>query len=302
MLAIGIDIGGTKILASVINEDGNILYTKEQKTSSYKGKDYIIERIIYAVEEILKQYKIDVIGIGSAGRVNYKKGKIYYATSNLPDWTGLELKKIIQSRTNILTVVDNDVNVAGIGEGWLGAGKGYSSFLCITLGTGIAAALFHEGKIVRGNRWSAGEIGHMILYPNGRKCNCGQRGCFEQYCSGTALFKIYNDMTNCDKKLTSGKEFFQLVKNKDINSLKVLKEFTNNLAIAIVSLCNIIDPEIFILGGGLIDTKEFWWDEMLAKIDEYSNPAVSHPLIKPATFRNKAGIIGAAKLGFDFIK
>ncbi|CAH0119233.1 Glucokinase [Paenibacillus sp. CECT 9249] len=298
MLAIGIDIGGTKIVGGIVDEQGNMIRSVERATEAEKGKAYLLENLERLTEELLAETSADAIGIGSAGRIDVHEGTVYYATPNLPDWTGVRLKQHMVDRFGIPTAVDNDVNAAGIGEMWLGAGKRYSSVVCLTLGTGVAAAVFVNREIVRGHHWSAGEIGHMILYPKGKRCNCGQWGCMEQYCSGTALFKTYNEI--CGKHaVSSGKQFFALLQSGDGIARQVLDAFTDDLAIAMVSLCNIYDPEVFIIGGGLIETQSYWWDAMLEKIGRYANEAVRRPVVLPARFKNQAGLLGAAKLAFD---
>jgi glucokinase len=300
MIALGIDIGGTKIVGGIIDGTGNILVMDERATNASKGKDYILEGLSELITKLNEQHTADVIGIGSAGRINTDEGTVYYATPNLPNWAGLNLKQYIEDRHRIPTVVDNDVNVAGIGEKWLGAGKNFQSVVCLTLGTGIAAAVFVDGKIVRGNHWSTGEIGHMILYPKGKLCNCGQRGCFEQYCSGTSLYLTYNELQ--DKLvLSSGKEYFKLLESGDSIARSLLDTFIDDLAIAFVSLANIYDPEVFIVGGGLIYTREHWWEELERRIKLYANSAVSGLTLLPAAYKNQAGMLGAAKLGFDYL-
>jgi len=300
MIGLGIDIGGTKIAGGIVDDNGRLLDVEYRATDASKGKDYVLEGLNGLIAELRNRCQPDVIGIGSAGRIDVDSGSVYYATSNLPNWTGLNLKQHIEGRHGIPTVVDNDVNAAGIGEMWLGAGKNEKSAVCVTLGTGIAAAVFIDGKIVRGGRWSAGEIGHMILYPGGRPCNCGQRGCFEQYCSGTALYRSYNERCG-QESIASGREFFELLAAGDGVARNVLDAFISDLAVAFISLANVYDPDLFIVGGGLIDTKAWWWEKLERYIREHANPAVANMMLVPAAFKNRAGLLGAAKLGFEYL-
>lgn len=300
MFAIGIDIGGTKILGAVVDLKGNILKTIEKPTSIFLGETEVLNSVYHVISELKSDYNVSVIGVGSAGRVNVDAGEIYFATSNLPNWTGLKIRELIEHKFELPVIIDNDVNVAGIGEKWIGSGENFHSFILATLGTGIAAAVYVNGELIRGTNWSAGEIGHMVLYPHGKECNCGQHGCLEQYCSGTALYKNYNEISQTSH-IQSGKDLFKLVDQGDPNAIFVLKKFVDDLSIAFVSLSNLYDPEAFIIGGGLIDTKHYWWDLLLEKINGYSNIAVSNPLLLPAAFKNNAGVIGAAKLGLDYV-
>jgi glucokinase len=298
---IGIDIGGTKILGGVVDQEGTILATYEKPTSILLGTDAVLETVYQVISELISQFNVSAIGIGSAGRVNIETGEVYFSTPNLPNWTGLKMRELVYKKFNLPVTVDNDVNCAGIGEKWVGASKDFESSVLITLGTGVAAAVFVNGELIRGSHWSTGEIGHMILYPHGKECNCGQRGCLEQYCCGTALYKNYNEQSKTEP-IKTGKEFFHLFNKGDSIAIAVLEKFVDDLAIAMVSLCNVYDPEAFIIGGGLIDTRHNWWEPLMKKINQYANVAVSHPLVRPAAFKNKAGILGAAKLGLDCIQ
>ncbi|WP_135557006.1 ROK family protein [Paenibacillus cymbidii] len=300
MLSIGIDLGGTKAIGGLVDAVGTIVRTEERETDIAKGKDHVLGVIADIAASLLNGSAASVIGIGSAGRVNCDNGTVYFATPNLPDWTGVNVKQFMESKFGLPSVVDNDVNVAGIGEMWLGAGRSYSSSVCLTLGTGLAAAVFVNGELIRGAHWSTGEIGHMILYPHGKPCNCGQCGCFEQYCSGTALCRSYNDRTGSDR-LVSGKQFFDRLHAGDPVAAQVLDKFVGDLAIGLTSLCNVYDPEAFIIGGGLIETSGLWWDALRENIRRYANRAVNEPVLLKAAFQNRAGLLGAAKLGMDYL-
>ena len=297
---ISIDIGGTKTLGALFNENAEILKSIRIPTQPKLGPDNLIESLFKIIDELSQLEKIDCISIGSAGRVNTDDGTIFYSSDNIPNWTGVKLKEIVENKYNILTVVENDCKVTGLGEEWKGAALGTKSYVCIALGTGIGAAVKYDEVLLHGAHWSAAELGHMLLYPKGRQCNCGLKGCFEQYCSGPSLVKRYNDLT--EVKIRNGYEFFDLVKNKDSNALLVLNEFTEDLSMAIISILNIYDPEVVILGGGLIDTKEYWWNQMMEIIKRSSISRLFVPRIEPALLGSSAAIYGAAYLGFNTIK
>jgi glucokinase len=298
---LGVDIGGTKIMAGLVTGQGECLLVKERATEAYRGKSALLEHLENLIDDMISHHQVDAIGIGSAGRIDTNNGTVYFSTPNLPDWTGVPIRQHLEARFQIPIAVDNDVNVAGIGEKWMGAGKPYDSVVCLTLGTGVAAAVYVHGKLIRGKHWSTGEIGHMILYPHGRPCNCGQLGCMEQYVSGTSLYRSYNDMPDAEK-IHSGKQFFERLRDGDVIAMQVMDRFTDDLAISMVSLCNIYDPEAFIIGGGLIETRDLWWDAMTSKIRRFANSAVSNPLILPAINKNQAGMLGAAKIAIDYVE
>jgi ROK family. len=190
---IGIDIGGTKILGGVIGSNGDLIKFKETSTDAYLGRDHILKKLFGVLDDLFDT-DIEGIGIGSAGRINFNTGEVIYATDNLPGWTGINLKEIISQKYKTKTIVENDVNAAIVGENWLGSAKSFKDVLMITLGTGVGGAIILDGKLIRGSHFSAAEIGHTILYPDGKRCNCGQNGCVEQYISGTAIYKRYNEI------------------------------------------------------------------------------------------------------------
>lgn len=299
---ISLDVGGTKTLGALINSRGDKLREFKTATNPQQGRDGLIESLEKVIDTLLTDSSAEAIAIGSAGRINFETGAVYYATNNLPDWTDFKLKEYFEKKYNLPVIVDNDVNVAGLGEEWLGNAQNVSSYVCITLGTGIAAAIKLGNTFIRGHHWSAGEVGHMLLHPEGRQCNCGLKGCFEQYCSGTALFKIYNELSK-NSSINSGRDFFELIKKRDMVALSVLNGFKQNLANALVSLANVYDPEVFILGGGLIETKEYWWDDLIKLIENSALAKnVFTPVVIPAKLGNDAGIYGAAFLAFKYLK
>ncbi len=285
---LGIDIGGSKILGGVVKEDGTLLKVKQVDTEAQKGKETILANLFKVIDDLIAGENVDGIGIGSAGRIDYEKGTVVYATDNLPGWTGTPVKGILEDKYGIEVAVDNDVNAAVLGEMWLGAGKGYRNILMMTIGTGVGGAVVADNKLVRGNSWSAGEIGHMTLYPYGKECNCGQKGCLEQYISGTALYKQYNELSE-NLKIKNARQVFELYRQKDKVAIKVINNFIMLLSISIISIKNILDPEIFIIGGGVIESKELWWNDLKASLSSNIN-------VMSAKLGNKAAMFGAAKL------
>lgn len=251
------------------------------------------------ISTLIKEVKIDCIAIGSAGRINITDGSVFYSSDNLPGWTGTPIKSILEEEFNILTVVENDCKVAGLGEEWQGSAKGLDSYVALILGTGVGASVKLEGNLVHGAHYSAGELGHMTLYPNGRQCNCGLKGCLEQYCSGPSLVKRFNERSAT--QIESGYDFFDLVRSKNQTAVTLLDEFVDDIHTSIIPLCNIYDPEKVIIGGGLIDTKEIWWEKLMLKIESSPLNSLFTPVVVAATLGNKAGIYGAAYLGFNSI-
>lgn len=290
---IGIDIGGTKILGGIIDSEGKLIEIRELPTDASQGRVAILNNVFRIIDGIIDR-NIEGIGVGSAGRINYNTGVVDYATNNLPGWSQFKLKEALEQKYNIPVIADNDVNAAAIGEKWVGAARNYKNFVMLTLGTGVGGAIVLNGDIIRGSHWGAGEIGHMILYPDGRQCNCGHKGCLEQYVSGSAISKRYNHLAGFER-VRNAKEVFELLKKENDSYAKaVVTEFIKSLSTAIVSLKNIIDPELFIIGGGLINSRELWWDELIRLLG-------NDVKIVGAVLGNKAAIFGAARLILDIV-
>ena len=297
--AIGIDIGGTKINIGVIDEEGNIIDKIKLDTERNKGREHILNNLKEVIGELTAKFHIEAIGIGTPGFINVDTGIVTFAGETIANWTGTNIKKEIEKVFPIPVIVDNDANVAAIGEGWLGAAKNFNSFIMITLGTGVGGAFYTEKSgIIRGQNWQAGELGHMILYPNGIKCNCGQNGCVEQYVSGTAIERLYREKHN---ENLSGKEIFERAYNGDEKCKPIVADFINNLAIYLVSLKNLLDPEAVVLGGGLIGSKKYWLDSVKEQFIKRLNSKICFSII-PAKLSNDAGMYGAAKLALEYIQ
>ncbi|HHV75169.1 transcriptional regulator [Thermoanaerobacterium sp. PSU-2] len=284
---VGIDIGGTKILGGVIGFNGDLIKFKETSTDANLGRDHILKKLFGVLDDLFDT-DIEGIGIGSAGRINFYTGEVIYATDNLPGWTGINLKEIISQKYRTKTIVENDVNAAIVGENWLGSAKNFKDVLMITLGTGVGGAIILDGKLIRGSHFSAAEIGHTILYPDGKKCNCGQNGCVEQYISGTAIYKRYNEIVGSNL-VNSAKDVFDLYMKNDKISKLVVDEFVKSLSLLIFNIRNFIDPEIIILGGGVTNSKDLWWEYLKSQIKCDLNISI-------AGLNKFSTVYGAAKL------
>ena len=299
--AIAIDIGGTKTLGALFDEEAHILCEKRIATDPKMGPDHLMSSICQIIEELSSLENIDCIAVASAGRINTIDGSVFYASDNIPGWNRVKIKSILEGKYKLPVFVENDCKAAGLGEEWQGSAKGRTSYLMIVIGTGIGAAVKADGTLLHGAHWSAGEIGHMTLYPNGRKCNCGMKGCFEQYCSGPALVHRYNELTE-NNYIHSGYELFERFEKGDKVSKRVVDEFTTDMSVAVSSLCNIYDPEITIIGGGLSEASRYWWSDFAEKVNSSGIRNQFNPAITTAKLGNKAGIYGAAYLGFQSIR
>lgn len=285
MKTIGIDIGGTSIKGAVI-ENGKILNRAKNPTNARLGRDAILESLFTVIDSLLPFADKDApIGIGSAGDINPISGDVIYATDNLPNFTGLPLGKLVREHYNREVTVINDAVSGLIGELIYGAGQGSENLVMLTLGTGLGGGIVLNNKVLLGSRCRAGRVGHMVIHPRGRSCTCGGEGCCEQYVSATGLIKTAAEhgITNAD----SG-DIFKAAFNGDINALKAREAFFEDFKLVLQNLMNIFDPEKFIIGGGLIELREYWWDEFLNTL-----PSHTKSLMTPALLGNDAGFFGS---------
>lgn len=281
------DIGGTFIKYGLCDENFNLLEKDKIPTLSENGGQSIIERVI----EIIEQYdSIDRVAVSTAGQVDSENGIVVYSTDNIPYYTGMRVKSLIENKTGIPTFVENDVNSAALGEAHFGAAKGVSDFICLTLGTGIGGAIFLNNKLYKGSASSAGEIGHMIIHSGGKQCTCGGEGCYECYASASALIKAVNKVSPVELNA------FQIFEKENIEKPEIRSEIDKWIDEIIVGLVNIIyifNPSMIVLGGGIMN--EDYIIELIDRkiytrlMDNFKNVKIVRPKLG-----NDAGMIGAA--------
>lgn len=312
------DVGGTRIKAGVFDDRGELRALMERDTPVQLGRDGILACITELIGSLMAVHDgpIRALGVGTAGRVDSESGKIAYATDNLPGWMGTPLKEQLAARFGLPVAVDNDVNAAALGEGWLGAGAGAGAeagararaevgaeagaamgkghFMLVALGTGVGGALVHNMQIISGSQGGAGEVGHMILHPRGRVCNCGQRGCWERYVSGSAL----NQLAYGIDRSWDSRELLKQAEQREPRAEAALRGFVDELSMGLVSLQNMYDPDIIILGGGVADSYPQWSSQLRDRIKEHTPRVVR---IAPALLGNQAGMLGAARRALDLI-
>jgi predicted NBD/HSP70 family sugar kinase len=218
-------------------------------TQAQNGGKAIVEKVI----SIIEQYDdIDRVAISTAGQVDSESGMIVYSTGNIPDYTGVRVKDIIEERTGIPTFVENDVNSFALGEAKFGAGKDVSDFICLTYGTGIGGAIYLNNDLYKGLGSSAGEFGHMITHVDGKHCTCGGNGCYECYASARALVNSVNKMNfqNLNGVQIFSEENFN---NPDIRFL--IDKWIDEVIIGLVNIIYIFNPSLIVLGGGIMNEK-----------------------------------------------
>ncbi len=290
---IGVDLGGTKINTALVKED-KIIKKIKLRTERKKGKNHVIQKIIYSIDLILEgMSKKDIkgIGIGSPGPVDTKNGLVLKAV-NLPGgWINVPLREIIEKKFKIKTHLTNDANAMALAENLYGAGKNYTEIVCFTIGTGLGGAVITNNKLYLG-KCNAGELGHMIIIDKGEKCGCGNRGCLEAYVSTKGIKRISRKIFG---KVLPPLDIEIMGRNGNLKARKVYAEMGKYLGIGIASLTNILDPEIVILGGGMAHAGNLIIKparDELKKRSFVNKP----PKIVLAKLGKDAGVIGAANL------
>ncbi len=254
---IGIDIGATKANIGIIDENYTICGKTKVPTNTGQESGKILSDIAQAVKNCMADLKLEIqdisfMGIGVPGTVDDKGKKVIFAP-NLK-WRNVEIAEILKSEFSCEICVEHDVKAAAAGELLAGAGRGMSDIVCMTLGSGIACGIIIDKKIHRGAFNTAGEIGHMVINPNGPACNCGKKGCVEAYGSGTGIGRRATEMFG--RKMSS-EEVFELEKQGDQRAADIITAGVEAIGISLVGVVNLLSPEAVILSGGLTNQKEY---------------------------------------------
>lgn len=284
----GLDIGGTQIKVVLLDSSNQIVEECSTPSQAHLGPKDVRKSVLTLLGELQgKGHQFETVGIGCAGSVNSELG-IVRNSPNFTDWKDINLKNWIEEQIPVRVKVDNDANCAVLAEWHLGKGRGFKNVVLLTLGTGIGGGLILNGKLFRGSTGTAGELGHFSINSAGIPCPCGNRGCFERYCSASAL----------KGKLPqySAKEVFEL-----INSVPVCKnaviEFLSHLKVGLVSLANVFDPDVILLGGAVSLGLQPFIGEIRDWVKRSAFPAVGERVqIDFTLFSNNSGAIGAALL------
>ena len=309
-LTIGIDIGGTKVLGGVVDENGKILATHREATPK-EGGAALTKTIADVAKVLLQDHDAIAVGVSAAGFVSSDR-ETMLATPNISGWNGVNLKEEIGNLLGLPIVIENDANAAAWGEAVYGAGVGEDQMMMITVGTGIGGGAVIEGKLHRGAYGIAAEFGHLRVVPEGHLCGCGARGCFEQYASGNALMRHVREAINASPDAAhnllargddtvaglSGHHITEAARDGDPIALAGFNTTAQWLGAGIASLSVLFDPACVVIGGGVIDAGEILLAPTRVALDRYMPFSGKHPTprIVAATLGNDAGLVGAASL------
>lgn len=310
---VGIDLGGTNIVAGLVDESYQILGKVSRKTNRPRPAEAIAADMAACALDVIKQQgltpeQVEWIGIGTPGIANSATGIIEY--SNNLDFHNVPIVKWISEATGRPAFVENDANAAAYGEYVAGAAKGATNAVCITLGTGVGGGIVIDGKIYAGSNFAGAEIGHTVLNLDGPQCTCGRRGCFEVYSSATGLIRMTNEAMAehpesamhamaAEHGKVSARTAFDCMRAGDAAAKSVVDFYIRALAAGITNTINIFQPDVLCIGGGVCNEGDALLlpvKELVAK-EVYTRNSEKNAEIVIAKLGNDAGIIGAAFLG-----
>lgn len=281
---VSIDIGGTAIKYGIINEEGIIISREEQPTEAYKGGPFILEKVIQIAENFCGSEDVSGICISTAGVVDTKKGEIIHSAPLIPKYTGINFKEALEKRCFIPCEVENDVNCAGLAEYVSGAAKGSRISLMLTIGTGIGGSLVVDGEVFHGISGSACEVGYMHM--NGSD--------FQTLGAASILTRKVAEWKGETSDKWDGRRVFEEAKNGDELCNKAIDEMCDILGMGIANICYVLNPEVVVLGGGIMAQEQFLRSRIEEAVNKYLLPGIAaHTSITFAKHRNDAGMLGA---------
>lgn len=311
---LGIDLGGTNIVAGVVDQDCNVIVKQKVKTKMPRPAEEIIEDMAIvarkAVESAgLTMEQIENVGVGTPGTANKKTGVVEY--SNNLQWDNVDLVGLLEKKLEKKVYIENDANAAAFGEYLSGAGKGYNSLVAITLGTGVGGGVITDGKILTGFSFAGAELGHTVIVAHGKRCTCGRHGCLEAYASATGLIALTKeamkqdhysamwDICEADLEKVNGKTAFDGMRVKDQTAQRVVDSYIDYLSIGVANFINVFQPEILCIGGGICKEGDTLIKPLTEKVihQTYARKEENRTKIVVAKLGNDAGLIGAAMLG-----
>lgn len=312
MYSLGIDLGGTNIVASVVDDQFNIISTAKTKTNAPRPANDIFDDVEKVCREAVREAKLTMsdlvaVGMGSPGTCN-ADGVIEFA-NNLA-FNNVPAREMLRERLGVDNVfVENDANCAALGEAFAGCGNGSKNFVAVTLGTGVGSGIILDGKIVNGVNYAGGECGHMVIVVDGEQCSCGRKGCWEAYASATALIRqtkrAMDDYPDSimhrlaeEEGGVNGKTAFDAMRLGDIAGIEVVNNYIKYVSCGLINLVNALQPEIICIGGGICNEGDTLMEPLrrYVQAERYSIHSKIQTKIVKAQLGNNAGIIGAALL------
>ena len=317
LLTVGVDIGGTKVAAGVVTFEGEVLEQVRRETPNKSKSPQVVENtIVEAVLHLAQRHEVHAVGIGAAGFIDADRANVLFAPHL--SWRNEPLREAISSRLRLPVVVENDANAAVWAEWRFGAGRGESHLVCVNLGTGIGGAIIMNGALQRGRFGVAGEFGHMQVVPDGRRCECGNRGCWEQYASGNVLVREARELAAANSPVAhpileraggdvmaiTGPLITAAAQDGDPAARELFEDIGTWLGVGIANLAAAFDPGTFVIGGGLSEAG----DLLIGPARESFRRSLTGRRFRPeavivqAQLGNTAGLVGAADLARPFAR
>lgn len=298
--SVGVDIGGTKVAIAIVSQEGEVVFDKTISTDLSITPEAMIDRICEEVNHVISASKIEKenligIGIGAPGPLYSKEGMIT-CPPNLPSWIDVPISKLVEERVSLPVVLENDANAAALAEKWVGSAMDTDNFTYMTISTGVGAGVVVEGRLLRGLKGNAGDIGHTVVDPSYGTCPCGQKGCLEWIASGTAIARQGSEVLG--RKVTT-EEVFELYKQNDKDIVPLVDGILKVIGQACVTIVNLFDPEKIVIGGGVSKVGDILFNPVQEYVSQFAlNPTGRKTQVVCAKLNQSSGVVGAAALLF----
>jgi glucokinase len=292
-LSLGIDIGGTKIAGGLVTQEGRVVQTDRRPTPPTGGAAILDAALSLArtLREAARE-PVTAIGIGTGGQVDAERGVIVSATGLLPGWAGTPVKDACERAFGLPCSVDNDVNALAAGEARFGAGRGLETVVYLALGTGVGGALLLSGRIHHGATWSGGEFGHLLLTTD----PSAPRKTLEDWASGPGLVQTYRELTGDGGEVTGEAVGEEAARDPEGPAARAVTRTGERLGFGLASLANALDPDLIVIGGGLLAVGDALLDPARRVLRQYALPGPARCPVVPAALGAEAAVIGAASL------
>ena len=315
-LILALDIGGSQLSAGVGEASGRLLAVERESTDREDRPNQIIEVLFTLSERAMtaaqaKARELSAVGISYGGPVDYQAG-ITVCCHHLPGWEGIPLRQMVQDRLGLPAAMDNDANAAALGEAKFGAGRGHPNLIYLTVSSGIGGGIILDGRVHRGVSSLAGEIGHVVLDPEGPLCTCGKRGCLEALASGWSIGKraaealssydgetSLRQLAESDQEITA-EQVFRAAENGDEFALAVVERAAHYLGLGIAAAINLLNPSLVVIGGGVSKAGETLFRPVRQAVTEFAMEGIADAVqVVPAQLGDNVGILGAVALAMD---
>jgi glucokinase len=317
--AIGIDVGGTKIAAGIVDRDGTVLACRQTRAHSEREPEVVIEAIGNVHRELVdcglaNGRELAGVGVGFPGTINLSRGSIL-VSSNLPAWDRVPLRDILRARLGLPVVLDNDAHMCAVGEHRFGAGRGVRNMCYVCFSTGFGLGAIVDDRLVTGHTGSAGELSHVVIEPGGPPCTCGKRGCLMAYASGIGIDRQVSEriaagedtilcaMMSCDGRRITGEQVASAAAQGDKVAREVLQRAGYYFGLGLAMLVQLFNPELIVTGGGLTHVGPLLMDEVIRGLEENVQPELRDTVrLAPSQLGDNIGIIGAAAEVFETVE